>query len=132
MSNKNDKKSKGRTAPFERTIYGQPYSKANSRRLVTHNGRPVFIKSKEAMRYLEDFHRQCPHLDPLFEDEVHARITIYYKSNRPDLDESLVLDAMQGRIYRNDRQVRKKTIEWGLDKENPRAEIRIELLSAPK
>ena len=42
-----------------------------------------------------------------------------------DLDESLILDAMEGFIYKNDRQVKEKHIYWGLDKDNPRAEIEV-------
>jgi Holliday junction resolvase RusA-like endonuclease len=35
---------------------------------------------------------------------------------------------MQGFIYENDRQVKEKHIYHALDKENPRAEIRVEKL----
>ena len=52
-------------------------------------------------------------------------MTIYYASRRPDLDESLVLDLLQGVTYLNDRQVKEKHIYWGLDKENPRCEISV-------
>jgi len=38
-------------------------------------------------------------------------------------DESLILDLMQDRIYRNDRQVKRKVVTWGLDRDDPRAEI---------
>lgn len=55
--------------------------------------------------------------------DVSVTIKIWYASRRPDLDESIILDAMQGLIYDNDRQVKIKRIEWGLDKENPRSEI---------
>jgi len=48
---------------------------------------------------------------------------IYYKTRRPDLDESLILDLLEGFVYQNDRQVKLKHIVWGLDKENPRTEI---------
>jgi Holliday junction resolvase RusA-like endonuclease len=53
---------------------------------------------------------------------------IYYASRRPDLDESLILDLMQGIIYENDRSVKEKHIFWGLDKENPRAEITVSVI----
>ena len=55
-------------------------------------------------------------------------MTIYYKSRRPDLDESVILDAMEKFIYKNDRQVKEKHIFWGLDVLNPRAEIEVEEL----
>jgi hypothetical protein len=38
----------------------------------------------------------------------------------------LILDLLQGVAYENDRQVKEKHIYWGLDKENPRCEIKVE------
>ncbi len=119
------KKTVGRTETWTKTILGQPYSKANSRKLVRINGVSRLIKSNEALSYLEYFQHQCPVLDPMFEDDVCVVMTIYYASQRPDLDESLILDAMQGFIYRNDRQVRSKVIHHAIDKDNPRAEITV-------
>lgn len=110
----------------ELVIHGEPASKANSRRLVTIKGRPRFIKSQKALDYLKAFEAQCPKLDEMLEGELKVTMTIYYASRRPDLDESVILDAMQDRIYGNDRQVREKHVYWGLDKENPRAEIKVE------
>ena len=60
--------------------------------------------------------------------DVKITMTIYYASRRPDLDESLILDLLQGVVYVNDRQVKEKHIYWGLDKENPRTEIIVETL----
>lgn len=114
-------------------VYGEPASKANSRRLVSFKrkgggSRPALIKSQKALNYNEAFQQQCPKLSPLMEGDVSVTITIYYASRRPDLDESVILDAMQGLVYLNDRQVKEKHIFWGLDKTNPRAEIIVELL----
>mgnify|MGYP003152890545 CR=1 FL=1 len=106
-------------------IQGEPASKSNSRQLVTIRGRPAFIKSKKARDYAASFERQAPQLKPLIEDDVVVEMTIYYASRRPDLDESVILDAMQGKIYANDRQVKRKIINWGLDRENPRSEIKV-------
>lgn len=122
-------KETGRTDPFEVVILGSPQSKANSRRLVNFGGRPRFIKSQAAMDYSTAFLLQCPVLDPLFEGDVHVELQIYYSSRRPDLDESLILDLLQGRAYRNDRQVRKKTVYGGVDRDRPRIELRIEALA---
>ena len=109
------------------TILGEPASKANSRRVVKIGGNIRVIKSEKALSYADMFKQQCPKHE-LIECAVAVRIKIYYASRRPDLDESLILDLMQGLIYRNDRQVREKHIFWGLDPENPRAEIRVEPL----
>ena len=110
-------------------IKGQPYSKANSRKLVYFGNRPAFIKSPEARAYENLFNAQCPKLQPIIpynknvKQDVIVYMNIYYASRRPDLDESLILDCMQGRIYENDRCVKEKHIFWGLDKSDPRAEI---------
>lgn len=113
---------------FMFTILGEPASKANSRMLVTIKGRPAFIKSKKARDYVKDFEKQCPKLDPLMEGDVSVTMTIYYRTRRPDLDEAVVLDCMQGYIYANDRQVKEKHISHGLDKTNPRCEITVRLI----
>ena len=109
-------------------IYGEPASKANGRKLVTIRGRPAFIKSKKARDYVAMFDKQCPVLQELLEGDLSVTITIFYATRRPDLDESLVLDLLQGKIYLNDRQIKKKKIYWGLDKDNPRTVISISKL----
>ena len=106
------------------TIIGEPASKANSRRLVKIKNRPAFIKSSKALAYEKMFKAQCPNLeDVMLEGDLWVDIKIYYATRRPDLDESVILDCMQGLIYANDRQVKEKHIYWGLDRENPRSEI---------
>lgn len=126
------------------TIFGQPCSKANSRRIVTigkgDKARPAVIKSKEALQYARDFVRQIPmHAKQMLEGPVSVSITIFYETQRPDLDESIILDAMQPiyekgtkpkvviqkGVYLNDRQVREKHIFHAIDRNNPRAVIEI-------
>jgi len=111
-------------------IYGEPCSKANSRRIVrTKSGQSMVIKSKKALEYVESFAKQCPTLDKLVEEDVSVTITIFYASRRPDLDESLILDCLQGKVYKNDRAVKEKHIYWGgVDKQTPRAEISVRYL----
>jgi len=113
---------------IEFEILGEPASKANSRKLVTIKGRPAFIKSEKARKYVKSFKEQCPKCDPLMDGNVSVRIKIYYATRRPDLDESVILDAMQDLIYANDRQVKEKHIYWGLDRDNPRSEIKVQTL----
>ena len=108
------------------TALGEPASKSNQRRFVMHHKTPRFIKSAKALSFVQAFQLQCPKVDPLLEEDLSVTMTIYYASRRPDLDESVVLDAMQNFIYKNDRQVREKHIYWGLDKTNPRVEVEID------
>lgn len=104
-------------------IKGEPASKANSRRLVLRGKRPAFIKSAKALSYADAFKLQAKPIEPLLEGELAIDMNIYYATQRPDLDESLILDLLQGVIYKNDRQVREKHIKHFIDRDNPRVEI---------
>ena len=107
-------------------IFGEPASKANSRKLVTLGGRPAFIKSQKARDYVTEFQRQCREQVKVMTDkDVRVELMIHYASRRPDLDESVILDAMQGIVYENDRQVKQRFAYWGLDRDVPRSVIRV-------
>lgn len=127
------------------TILGEPASKSNGRQLVTIAGRASVIKSKKALGYQADALRQIPPAArQRLEGPVCVSLWIFYASERPDLDETLILDVLQDRwakrkglpgtdrrlaqagVYRNDRQVREKHVYWGLDRQNPRVEIVVE------
>ena len=125
MSNNKDER------VYSFTVLGEAASKSNSRRLVTIKGRPAFIKSKKALNYVKGFQQQCPTLNPLMEGYLEVEMTVYYATRRPDLDESVILDCMQDKIYKNDRQVKSKIIRWGLSKSNPRAEIEVRPIKKP-
>jgi Holliday junction resolvase RusA-like endonuclease len=113
-------------------ILGEPASKANSRRMVRFGNMSRLIKSQKALDYCDRFKQQCTPLATLMTRDVRVIMKIYYASRRPDLDESLILDLMQGLVYLNDRQVKERHVYWGLDKENPRAEIIIEEMPTKK
>ena len=111
-------------------IEGEPASKSNSRKIVTFGKRPALIKSEKARNYEKIFALQCPQLENLIDNDVKVELIVYYASRRPDLDESVVLDCMQGKIYVNDRQVKQKHIYWGLDRERSRTHVRVSPLEA--
>ena len=109
--------------PVRFTIIGEPASKANSRRFL----RPgMLIKSQKALDYSDAFNLQCPYLREPSVNKILVSMKIFYSSLRPDLDESLILDLMQGKLYKNDRQVKQKIISHGLDRGNARAIIQVE------
>ena len=128
------------------TILGEPASKANSRQLVTINKRPAFIKSEKARDYEKTAILQIPPSAKLMlEGPVAVTMRIFYASERPDLDESVILDVLQAKyersdipgakrglvrkgVYINDRQVREKHVFHGIDRANPRAEIEVRAL----
>lgn len=104
-------------------VTGEPASKANGRRVVRIGGVSRSIKSKKALSYAGAFLLQAKPVEPLMEGELAMTLHIYYASQRPDLDESLILDLLQGILYKNDRQVRERHVYHYIDKLNPRAEI---------
>lgn len=135
--------------PIRFTILGQPYSKSNRRILSVVAGKPRSIKSKEALAFESAALRQIPPAArQRLEGPVRVTLRIFYKDERPDLDESLILDILQDRyvlrqhmkagrlvgqrtlvqngVYRNDRQVRERHVYHFIDKTNPRTEIEIE------
>lgn len=107
---------------FHVIIKGEPASKSNGRRWTGK----FLIKSEKALNYCDAFNKQCPVIDKLITGDVAVHMKIYYASRRPDLDASLILDLLQGKAYVNDRQVKEIHLVWGLDKEDPRAEITVE------
>lgn len=144
------------TGAIEFVIFGEPASKANSREFAQFKKRDAetgelktlmrLRKSDKALSYEESAIRQVPPKARVrLEGPVRVTLRIFYASERPDLDESVVLDVLQDRytvhpnagrqlvqkgVYRNDRQVREKHVFHGIDKLRPRAEIRVEPLLA--
>lgn len=136
-------------APITLTIYGEPASKANSRKIVTIAGRPSVIKSEKALAYESNALRQIPPAARVqLKGPVSVTIRIFYATERPDLDEHVILDVLQDRfksvqvgadkqrhlvqkgVYHNDRQVREKHIYHAIDRLNPRAIIEVRSLQA--
>ena len=114
---------------WEATILGEPASKSNSSRIVRMGNSPRLIKSKKALQYSQAFAMQVPKISQPILDDVLMWCRIHYASRRPDLDESLIMDALQAaQIIGNDRQIKAKITLWALDRKNPRAEIKLATL----
>lgn len=121
------------------TILGEPFSKANSRKLVKFGDRPASIKSSGALLYEKSAIMQIPDsAKQMLTDPVAVTMRIYYATQRKDLDESLILDCLQAKkskgeivrrgVYVNDRQVKEKHIYHFIDKSCPRAEIEVRII----
>lgn len=132
---------------IEFTIYGQAASKANSRRLVKIDEQPRSIKSKAALEFEKAMLKQIPPKARVrLEGPVRVSLRMWYETERPDLDETIVLDCLQDRyktrktkagpvrelvqkgVYRNDRQVRAKVVVHAIDRTNPRVHVIVEPL----
>lgn len=130
---------------IEFTLFGHAQSKANSRRIVTIDDQPRSIKSKRALAFEKSALRQIPPKARVqLAGPVRVALRIWYPTEANDLDESLVLDALQDRyktrktrtgavrelvqrgVYKNDRQVRAKVVIHGIDRENPRVHVVVE------
>jgi Holliday junction resolvase RusA-like endonuclease len=140
------------TALFRFTILGEAASKANQRKLVTINDRPAFVKSDKARKFERDALLQIPVAARVrLTGPVRITLRMFYASERPDLDEAVVLDVLQDRwkrsnpsnpivpsvrvlvqagVYRNDRQVREKHVFHAIDRLRPRVEVEVEALTA--
>ena len=142
------------------TILGECVSMKNQRQLVHFGGKPALIKSQKAREYEKTASLQIPpEARQMLTGPVRVTMRLWYSSNRPDLDEALVLDCLQARFKRtkgklvkigngeyvhaegervmvakgvivNDRQIHEKHIFWGLDKANPRCEVEVEPMQA--
>jgi Holliday junction resolvase RusA-like endonuclease len=113
-------------------IHGEPASKANSRKLVTIKGKTRFIKSDKARGYADDLAAQVGRMRQPFTGALRVTADIFYATWRPDLDESLILDGLQGKIFINDRQVVEKRIRRFIDRKFPRARILVEEVEHPE
>jgi Holliday junction resolvase RusA-like endonuclease len=126
------------------TIQGEAASKANSRRLQWRDGKPRFVKSRDAIRFAADALIQIPmSARVMYDGPVRVTLEIFYRTERRDLDESLVLDALQAQwtkggrrsgiltrrgVIVNDRQVREKHVFHSIDRANPRVNVVVESL----
>lgn len=121
-------------------IHGQTFSKSNSRIFTYISGKPRLIKKKEVQDFVNTSLLQLKSQlrnHTTFEGKVIFEANIYYRSNRSDLDESLLMDIVEQKkdkktgiilfkgIYKNDRQIVEKHIYKHIDKNNPRAEITV-------
>ncbi len=118
----------GKSIVFDCVILGNPPSMKNQRRIVYSGGRPLIIKSKKALSYRNSFIEQCPIVDPIIEDDVVLLVDVWYGSRRPDLAcIDYIQDLIQGKVIKNDRQVKASQSIWNLDRENPRVRVRVGL-----
>ncbi len=148
--------------PITFTILGEVAAKANSREIVTRRGfdetgeavsRLLARKSEQGPRVVASALRQIPvPCRVRLTGPVRVTLTIFYASERPDLDEALVLDVLQDRwvsVTVGRMKVRElvqkgvicvtiaqveaslqKHVYHGIDRTNPRAEIVVEPLTA--
>ena len=112
------------------TILDQPRSKANSRRILKNRrtGKMFSAKNENCLDYAHSVHMQALVCRPprLLLGPLSFKAVLFYPNRRSDLDPSLLIDSLQGAVFKNDRQIVHMNLSRLLDKDNPRAEIEIE------
>lgn len=125
-------------------IPGEPAAKGNSREIIMIGGRPRLRKGDKALAFEALAALYVPKLEKPYKDEVAVIVRVFYASRRPDVDASLVYDALQNkktaagigpdgkrkwlvekRLIENDRQVRFKIESGFIDKDRPRVEVAV-------
>ncbi len=115
----------------EITIYGACPSKSNCYKVVRREGHGTLSKSDALKSYEQSFFMQNTLRNKKISRRFKFTVDVYYKSDRPDLDNSLkiLLDCLQlcGTIA-NDRLCAEIHARKFIDKTNPRVVLTIEEL----
>lgn len=119
-------------------IPGEPAAKGNSREIVKIAGQVRLRKGDKALAFEAIAGAAVPKLTEPYEGDVAVYVRVFYRTRNPDLDASLVYDALQTRkikvgdgfvlerrLIANDRQVRQKIEEGFVDKARPRVEVAV-------
>lgn len=110
-------------------IYSQPPSKSNQYRIIILHGHGSLAKTKNIKEYEQNFYKQCSLRDKKIKGFFKLDVDVYFKNNRPDIDNSLkiLLDCLQScKAIINDRQCVEIHARKLIDKLNPRIEFIIE------
>ncbi|MCF0247490.1 MAG: RusA family crossover junction endodeoxyribonuclease [Synergistes sp.] len=109
-------------------IYGQTPSKSNCYRIIKHGAFSSLGKTAALKEYEDKFFIQCRHRDLNVSVRFRLDVDVYFKSDQPDLDNSLktILDCLQQcRAIKNDRLCAVIYARKFVDKANPRIEYSI-------
>ena len=116
------------------TIFGHMPRKSNSRRIVIRDNKPRSIKSRDALHWMDAASLQLRAATQTRNHPGPVSITahIYYRSERSDLSDELLSDALErADIIRNDRQIVEKHLYRHVDRDNPRVEVVVEAIKKP-
>ena len=124
------------TASVNLTILGHLPSMKNGRAIFRNRmtGKPFSAKSNEARAYAGSFVLQVPAECKRLalgseKTPLRAIVSVWYRSNRSDLDTALVYDCLQAAgVISNDRYVLEHHEFKHIDRRNPRVEITLEEL----
>ena len=113
------------------TVYGQPPSKSNEKKLVVIRGHAAVAKTKATKEYEQSFFMQCSLRKLNISARFKLTVDVFFKSDQPDLDNSLkiILDCLQAcGTIKNDLLCAEIHARKLIDRLNPRIEFEIEEL----
>ena len=117
------------------TLLGSPQSTNHIYKSHCKFGRPCVYMSKEGKQLKEDYQWQIKsqyHGEVLTSD-LKMTVELWFGTKRKhDVDNynKLILDALSGLVYEDDKQIIELTVRKGYDKKNPRAEVKIEFINS--
>ncbi|GMA50153.1 hypothetical protein GCM10025857_15100 [Alicyclobacillus contaminans] len=107
------------------------------RNFTTANGRRMRVPTREAARFKRDaawlakaWRADTRWSIPPEDRKVIVRMWVYWRDwRRRDTDNTwkLTLDALKGILYEDDSMCLPQVIDFGVDRENPRVEIELEV-----
>jgi len=111
-------------------LQGKPQSTNNLYRVSSRNNRVmVFMTADGAMtKALYQWQARQQWKKPIINYDIEVAINLYFSDNRcRDWDNwhKISMDALTGIVWKDDKQIRKATVEKFIDKKNPRIEIEV-------
>lgn len=109
---------------------GQPLSTQHIYRSVCRGSFPVRYMTKEGKELKEQYQLEArkQYKGKVMLADYDMEIILFFKDKRRrDVDNynKLVLDALEGVVYEDDKQVKRLTVEKRISVEDPRIEIKI-------
>jgi hypothetical protein len=112
------------------TVAGNLPRKSNQRRIVKVRGKPLIIKSKQALAYTDSFMQQVPEESKLGlggeKNPLALWAHVHYQSNRSDLSVELLKDLLEkAGVIKNDRWIKAEFLFASIDRDHPRVEMAV-------
>lgn len=109
------------TAPVDTISLPLPPS---GNRYYRKTNRGFVYKSQEARIYQSHVGYLTTSIKPT-DGDIALTVHCFFEDRRRDLDNTLkvLFDALEGRVYHNDRQIKEIHAYWHLDKAQPRVEV---------
>jgi len=115
------------------TLFGNPISTSHIYKITCRGKFGTMYMSKDGKKMKESYMLQAKaqYKDKLLTENLKTTVILYFGDKRKrDHDNygKLIYDSLEGIVYENDKQIKDGRTVLAYDKENPRAEIVIELL----